>query len=199
MHAATRCSTEQIENLQRCESLTKLDLTVNFIDKVGLLSIDSLTANYKLRDLYLTGAPQSNAQSKQRGRSLTAGCSKLVEHVTSAMPTCSDLPHGRVSRAARSRTYCVQPDSTVALAAHETVNWSLSDESGHWKCSVGAGNPCTDVSGYRQYVVATLPSLNRLDGVEIKPSERIAALQVRLLPLAAVPIEKHTPPELPDA
>lgn len=40
------------------------------------------------------------------------------------------------------------------------------------------GNPCSDVSGYRQYVVATLPSLQRLDGVEIKPSERIEALQV---------------------
>lgn len=44
--------------------------------------------------------------------------------------------------------------------------------------SATAGNPCSDVSGYRQYVVATLPSLQRLDGVEIKPSERIAALQV---------------------
>lgn len=42
-----------------------------------------------------------------------------------------------------------------------------------------SGNPCTDVSGYRQYVVATLPSLQRLDGVDIKPSERITALQVR--------------------
>lgn len=49
------CTCLQIENLQRCESLTKLDLTVNFIDKKGLLSIDSLAANYKLRDLYLTG------------------------------------------------------------------------------------------------------------------------------------------------
>ena len=45
----------KIQNLQRCESLTKLDLTVNFIDKKGLLSIPSLAANYKLRDLYLVG------------------------------------------------------------------------------------------------------------------------------------------------
>ena len=84
----------KIENLQRCESLTKLDLTVNFIDKAGLLSIESLKANYQLKELFLMG------------------------------------------------------------------------------------NPCADVPGYREYVVATLTSLKRLDGVEIKPSERIAALQV---------------------
>ncbi|GAQ90822.1 hypothetical protein KFL_006890070 [Klebsormidium nitens] len=39
------------------------------------------------------------------------------------------------------------------------------------------GNPCQDVPGYRQYVVASLPALQRLDGVEITASERIAAAQ----------------------
>ena len=41
------------------------------------------------------------------------------------------------------------------------------------------GNPCSDWHGYRQYVAATLPRLQKLDGKEIKPSERIASNQVR--------------------
>ncbi|GIL63920.1 hypothetical protein Vafri_17924 [Volvox africanus] len=40
------------------------------------------------------------------------------------------------------------------------------------------GNPCTDWHGYRQYVVAKLPQLKKLDGQAIKPSERISAQQV---------------------
>ncbi|CAD7698076.1 unnamed protein product, partial [Ostreobium quekettii] len=45
------------------------------------------------------------------------------------------------------------------------------------------GNPCTEWPYYRQYVVATLPQLQKLtaavkDGRDVKRSERIAALQV---------------------
>ncbi|KAJ7569781.1 hypothetical protein O6H91_01G093700 [Diphasiastrum complanatum] len=39
------------------------------------------------------------------------------------------------------------------------------------------GNPCQDFSGYRKFVVASLPFLQRLDACDIKPSERIAAKQ----------------------
>lgn len=39
------------------------------------------------------------------------------------------------------------------------------------------GNPCTDYEGYRDYVIATLPRLQKLDGVEIEKSERIKAVQ----------------------
>ncbi|KAK5860455.1 hypothetical protein PBY51_021930 [Eleginops maclovinus] len=39
------------------------------------------------------------------------------------------------------------------------------------------GNPCTEYQGYRQYVVAALPQLQRLDGTEISRSERIRASQ----------------------
>lgn len=39
------------------------------------------------------------------------------------------------------------------------------------------GNPCTEYDGYREFVVATLPQLVRLDGKEITKSERITALQ----------------------
>ncbi|XP_027032608.2 dynein axonemal assembly factor 11 isoform X1 [Tachysurus fulvidraco] len=39
------------------------------------------------------------------------------------------------------------------------------------------GNPCTDFKGYRQYVLACLPQLQRIDSTEIGRAERILALQ----------------------
>lgn len=46
---------EKIENLQGCESLEKLDLTLNFIG--DLQSVTSLKNNMHLKHLYLTGNP----------------------------------------------------------------------------------------------------------------------------------------------
>lgn len=37
------------------------------------------------------------------------------------------------------------------------------------------GNPCTDWKGYRDFVIATIDSLESLDGKEITKSERIKA------------------------
>ena len=42
-------------SLQGCESLKKLDLTVNFIGE--LTSVESLQSNIFFEDLYLTGNP----------------------------------------------------------------------------------------------------------------------------------------------
>eukprot|EP01135_Chromosphaera_perkinsii_P007943 Nk52_evm15s1073 gene=Nk52_evmTU15s1073 len=39
------------------------------------------------------------------------------------------------------------------------------------------GNPCASFEGYREYVIATLPNLQTLDGTAIVRSERIAATQ----------------------
>ncbi|CAB4045466.1 tilB homolog, partial [Paramuricea clavata] len=39
------------------------------------------------------------------------------------------------------------------------------------------GNPCTQFTGYREYVITTLPQLKTLDGKEIEKSERILAKQ----------------------
>ena len=39
------------------------------------------------------------------------------------------------------------------------------------------GNPCTDYEGYREFVVASLPRLEWLDGKEVSHSERILATQ----------------------
>ena len=47
----------KIQNLQQCEALQRLDLTVNFIDKAGLLSVASLQENVHLQELFLLGNP----------------------------------------------------------------------------------------------------------------------------------------------
>ncbi|XP_043286857.1 dynein axonemal assembly factor 11 [Venturia canescens] len=39
------------------------------------------------------------------------------------------------------------------------------------------GNPCTDYTGYREFVVATLEQLSELDATKIERSERILAVQ----------------------
>jgi protein TilB len=39
------------------------------------------------------------------------------------------------------------------------------------------GNPCTEIHGYRSFVIATLPQLQMLDGIQIEKSERILAAQ----------------------
>ena len=46
---------EKIENLSACESLQKLDLTLNFIG--DLTSVESLRDNIHLVELFLTGNP----------------------------------------------------------------------------------------------------------------------------------------------
>ena len=39
------------------------------------------------------------------------------------------------------------------------------------------GNPCTDYEGYRDFVLAALPQITSLDGMEVTKSERILATQ----------------------
>ncbi|EDV26982.1 uncharacterized protein TRIADDRAFT_22994, partial [Trichoplax adhaerens] len=39
------------------------------------------------------------------------------------------------------------------------------------------GNPCIEYEHYREYVIATLPGLKRLDGQDVERSERIIAIQ----------------------
>lgn len=46
---------EKIENLEGCESLQKLDLTLNFVG--DLTSVETLKGNVQLREFFLTGNP----------------------------------------------------------------------------------------------------------------------------------------------
>ena len=55
----------RIENLHRCESLTKLDLTMNFIDCPSLTSIANLQPLVFLRELHLLGNPCTKWSSYQ--------------------------------------------------------------------------------------------------------------------------------------
>lgn len=48
---------ERIENLEGCESLEKLDLTLNKVEAVELLSVATLQGNRHLRSLCLMGNP----------------------------------------------------------------------------------------------------------------------------------------------
>lgn len=83
-----------IEGLEQCESLTKLDMTLNFIDIEDLsVSMKNLSKCPKIKELYLTG------------------------------------------------------------------------------------NPCESWSGFKEYVIATIPQLTTLNSAEILKSERIKAIQ----------------------
>ena len=39
------------------------------------------------------------------------------------------------------------------------------------------GNPCTDIEGYRKFVIHAVPSVNKLDGEDVTPAERVTAGQ----------------------
>jgi len=47
----------------------------------------------------------------------------------------------------------------------------------HLRQLILTGNPCTEFPNYRDYVIASLPQLSRLDNEEISQTERIQALQ----------------------
>lgn len=53
-----RCCHKQVEGLQSCEFLNKLDLTVNFVDMDELEnSVSAMERNRHLKDLYMMGNP----------------------------------------------------------------------------------------------------------------------------------------------
>ena len=39
------------------------------------------------------------------------------------------------------------------------------------------GNPCTDIEGYRKFVIHVVPSITKLDGEDVTPAERVTAGQ----------------------
>ena len=67
-------------------------------------------------------------------------------------------------------------DLTVNFV-HELTSIESLKENKFLKELYLTGNPCTQYEGYREYVVATLPQLRQLDGIEVEKSERIKATQ----------------------
>lgn len=141
---------QRVQNLQRCESLRRLDLSVNFIDRPGLLSlrrwvlppqvgaVGVLCAHRGGRGvgLRLAGA------SRWRVEALPAGAPR-------AAPACTPVP----SPLPRARAPPAPPHPRRSLQENEQL------EELHL-----LGNPCTRWPGYRAYVIGTLPRLRRLDG-----------------------------------
>lgn len=56
----------RLENLDSNEALTKLDLTVNFVDVRGLPSVQSLQRNYTLNELFAPSGVRSRWQLPHR-------------------------------------------------------------------------------------------------------------------------------------
>ena len=71
-----------IDHLQRCESLQKLDLSVNFIDASGLSSMTTLQHNTGLRQLHLLGNP---CTAWARHRQYVAGVLPQLESLVSPL------------------------------------------------------------------------------------------------------------------
>ncbi|XP_062576752.1 uncharacterized protein LOC134238646 [Saccostrea cucullata] len=67
-------------------------------------------------------------------------------------------------------------DLTVNFVGELTSIENLKDLV-HFKELYLTGNPCTEYEGYREYVIATLPRLQHLDGKAVEKSERIKAMQ----------------------
>lgn len=80
----------KVQNLQRCESLQRLDLTINFIPKAGLLSLCSLAANYNLRELFLVGNPCTDWPGYRQ-----YVLAKLPQLTKLVSPTATPCGHGR--------------------------------------------------------------------------------------------------------
>ena len=67
-----------------------------------------------------------------------------------------------------------------ALLKYMAFQWNVFDDLNqicYFNGRFLTGNPCTDYDGYREFVIATLPQLQWLDGKEISKSERIVAMQ----------------------
>ncbi|XP_077990866.1 dynein axonemal assembly factor 11-like [Glandiceps talaboti] len=77
---------ERVENLEGCESLKKLDLTVNFVGE--LTSLECLSGNYNLEEIFLTGNPCINYEGYR-------------EYVLATLPQLQRLDGKKISKSER--------------------------------------------------------------------------------------------------
>ncbi len=69
-------------------------------------------------------------------------------------------------------------DLTLNFVGELTSIEILRDSNVHLNSLFLMGNPCTKFTHYREFVLATLPQLEFLDGMPIEKSERIRAIQM---------------------
>lgn len=103
-----------IENIAGCESLRKLDLTLNFID-VGNFdaSLNNLSNNYNLVDLYLTGNPVCSWASYR-------------DFVVASLPQLRQLDGTLIYPVEKEEAVRRLPDLKVALSDHEAFTPSTA-------------------------------------------------------------------------
>lgn len=116
---------EKIENLQGCESLEKLDLTLNFIGE--LESVTSLKNNVHLRHLYLTGNPCYDFEGYR-------------EYVIAVLPQITNLDCREISRSERIKS----------LQCYEAVEVKIKKQQADYriyrsKQRERLGNPINDL------------------------------------------------------
>lgn len=110
----------KVQNVQRCESLQKLDLTLNFVPKAGLLSIASLAGNHNLRELFLVGNPCTDWHGyRQYVIGTLPHLAKLVSSCTSG--NSSNVRH-RCSSSCRQKCSNKPSLSKQTLALNKSVN-----------------------------------------------------------------------------
>lgn len=85
----------RVENLQRCEALAKLDLTVNFVALAGLPSVAALAVNPALRELHLTGNPCADWPGyRPFVVASLPQLARLARARVAALPPAEARPHG---------------------------------------------------------------------------------------------------------
>ncbi len=77
----------RVENLERCEALSKLDLTMNFLPPAALPSLASLAPLYNLRELHLLGNP---CQRWQHFRQYVVAQLPQLTRLVHPSPSCHD-------------------------------------------------------------------------------------------------------------
>lgn len=136
----------RVQNLQRCESLRRLDLSLNFLDAAALPSLRRLAGAGGEGAVLLVGA----------GWPLVGGGGPLLV----GGPTVSGCRWVLARRGPPASPPMPGPCLLLLLTCSLRANEALEELS-------LLGNPCTRWPGYRPYVLACLPHLQRLDGEQV--------------------------------
>ena len=107
----------RIENLRGCEFLKKLDLTVNFIELDDLeASVDELTYNHHLAELYLLGNPAADWE----------GCK---DYISARLPSVTNLDGRRITPTQRIQALQRLPALTAELHERTAASRAVRAEA----------------------------------------------------------------------
>lgn len=120
-----------IENLEKCESLSKLDLTMNFISLRGLMSVKTLAVNHSLRQLFLMGNPCAEFQGY---RSFIIGTLPQLTHLDGTDVTHAEkiVARHHLSRITQELEKAIEAESESIMSVDDVA--ALAPEERPW-CS----------------------------------------------------------------